>query len=139
MDRVSQFASHHWQLVLAFVILFIVLMVYEYVALKKQGKALSTAQVVEQINHFDAVVIDTRPAEAFKKGHIIGAVRASAADFKLPKMQQYKSKPIILVCARGLESRTLIPQIHALGFTQAVVLAGGLEAWQAANLPLVKK
>ncbi len=114
-------------------------MVYEYYNLKKEGKALSTAQAIAQINHFSAVVIDLRPAEIYKKGHIIGAIRATEADFKLPKMQQYQDKNVILVCTRGLESQALAPKLRAQGFTHIMTLAGGITAWQTANLPLVKK
>ncbi|PJD93068.1 MAG: sulfurtransferase [Legionella sp.] len=139
MEHVGQFINHHWQLVLAFVIIFIIVFVYEMLSLKKQGKSLSTSQAIEQINHHDAVVIDVRSAELYKKGHIIGAIRATEADFKLPKMQKYKEKPIVLVCARGIESQTFVQKLRTLGFTQPMVLAGGIEAWQAAQLPVVKK
>lgn len=139
MDQVSQFISHHWQLVAAFVGMLVVLMVYEYYDLKKQGKSISTAQAIEQINHYSATVIDLRPADIYKKGHIIGSIRASLADFKLPKMQQYKDKPIILVCSRGVESQAAAQSLRTQGFAQIMVLAGGLAAWQNTNLPLVKK
>lgn len=139
MDNISQFVSHHWQMVIAFAVILVILMVYEYYSLKKSGKAISTAQAIEQINHFSAEVIDLRPAEVFKKGHIIGAIRATAADFKTAKLQQYKDKPIILVCSRGLESQSLAPKLRMEGFAQIMTLSGGIVAWQAANLPVVKK
>ena len=65
MDNVSQFVSRHWQLAVAFAVILLVLMIYEYFSLKKAGKAISTAQAIEQINHFSAVVIDLRPAEIY--------------------------------------------------------------------------
>ena len=139
MDQLSQFISHHWQLVTAFVGMFMILMIYEHHSLKKQGKSITTAQAVEQINHFSAVVIDLRPAEVYKKGHIIGAIRATMDDFSSPKLQAFKDKPLILVCARGIESRALNAKVQAQGFNHVMVLAGGVAAWQAANLPLVKK
>lgn len=139
MDNISHFAARHWQLVVAFVVIFIVLMIYEYYSLKKAGKAISTAQAIEQINHFSAVVIDLRPAEIFKKGHIIGAIRATEADFRLPKMHQHKDKPVILVCTRGFESQKLAPKLASQGFSQLMTLEGGISAWQTAKLPLVKK
>ena len=95
--------------------------------------------MVEQINHFSAVVIDLRPAEIFKKGHIIGAIRATEADFRLPKMHQHKDKPVILVCTRGFESQKLAPKLASQGFSQLMTLEGGISAWQTAKLPLVKK
>jgi rhodanese-related sulfurtransferase len=139
VENINQFVLHHWQMVVAFVGLLVVLMVYEYYSLKKNGRAISTAQAIEQINHFSAEVIDLRPAEIYKKGHIIGAIRATATDFQSAKFQQYKDKPIILVCSRGLEAQGLAPKLRKEGFAQVMTLAGGVSAWQAANLPLVKK
>lgn len=139
MDQLSQFVSHHGLLVLAFVVMLLIIALYEYFMLKSQGKTISTAQAIEQINHFSAMVIDLRAAEMFKKGHIIGAMRATTADFKLPKIQQYKEKPVILVCSRGVESQEASKLLRAQGFTHVMVLAGGIAAWQAAHLPLVKK
>ena len=139
MEQISQFATRHWQLVVGFVVMLIIVAIYEYIMMKKQGKTLSTDQAIEQINHFSAVVIDLRAAEIYKKGHIIGAIRASISDFKLPKMHQYKDKPLILVCARGVESQAASAALRAQGFAHVMVLSGGISAWQTAHLPLVKK
>lgn len=139
VDQISQFVGRHSLLVIAFVVMLLIIAVYEYIMLKKQGKTISTAQAIEQINHFSATVIDLRAAELFKKGHIIGAIRASTADFKLPKIQQYKEKPVILVCTRGVEAQAAGALLRAEGFTHVMVLSGGITAWQAANLPVVKK
>ncbi len=139
MDQVSQFVTRHWQLVVVFAVMLVIIMLYEYIMMKKQGKTISTAQAIEQINHFSAVVIDLRTAEIYKKGHIIGAIRANLDDFALPKMRQYKDTPLILVCARGVESQAASAPLRAQGFTQVMVLSGGISAWQTANLPLVKK
>lgn len=138
-DNLGQFALRHWELVVAFGLIFTAIMIYEYYSLKKAGKAISTAQAIEQINHCSAVVIDLRPAEIFKKGHIIGAIRATESDFRLPKMQQYKDQPVILVCSRGLESQKMAPKLTAQGFSQLMTLEGGISAWQMAKLPVVKK
>ena len=56
------------------------------------------------INNENALVIDLRDRESFKKGHIIDSINATAEDFEQPKMNKYKNKTIILVCARGLQS-----------------------------------
>ncbi|HFL3390151.1 TPA: rhodanese-like domain-containing protein, partial [Legionella pneumophila] len=58
-------------------------------------------------------------------------------DFEQQKMSKYKDKPIILVCARGLQSPTLAMKIRNQGY-QPLVLSGGIQAWQNADLPLVK-
>jgi len=139
MEHLSQFIYNHWQLCLALVLILIFIFIHEYLELQKQGKRLTPEAAIELINHQNAVVIDLRSADLFKKGHIIDAVRAAEADFDSPKMDKYKTKPMILVCARGLQSTTLAKSLRTKGFSQPLVLTGGIAAWQAANLPLVKK
>ena len=139
MDSFFQFISQHWALSVAFVVILLTVLAYEYYCLQKEGKAISTAQAIEQINHFSAVVVDLRNAEVFKKGHIIDAIRATASDFDTPKMQAFKDRPIILVCARGIESQALAPKLHKQGFAKVMTLANGMTSWQTAKLPMVKK
>lgn len=139
MEHLNEFIVHHWQLFLAFLIVFIIIFINEYLSLQKQGKSLSTDQAVDQINNHDAMVLDLRPLETFKKGHITGSTRATEADFNLPKLQKHKDKPIILVCAKGIEATALATKLRTQGYLNPMVLAGGIEAWLTANLPLVKK
>ena len=138
MDQLTQFVTHHWQLWAALIVILIVIFITELLSHKKQGKALSTASVVDMINHENAVVIDLREAEAFRAGHIIDAVLASTEDFNQGRMDKYKSKPIVLVCAKGLQSSTLAAKLRTQGFTQPMMLAGGITAWQTEGLPLIK-
>ncbi len=116
----------------------LVIFISEFLAEKKRGKELSPAAVVEMINHENAVVIDLRDADAFRAGHIIGAIHASAEDFNEQRMDKYKTKPVVIVCAKGLQSASQAAKLRAQGFTQPMVLAGGMAAWQADNLPLIK-
>ena len=89
------------------------------------------------INNENAVVIDLRDKEAFKTGHIIDSINATAEDFNQPKMNKYKDKNIILICARGLQSPAVAAKIRTQGFNP-MVLGGGIASWQSADLPLVK-
>ena len=138
MEQLTQFITNHWQLWLALLIILFIIFINELISQKKRGKEVSTAAAVEMMNHDNAVVIDLRDAESFRKGHIIEAILASADDFSQQRMDKYKSKPVILVCARGLQSATLAAKLRAQGFTQPVVLSGGMAAWQADSLPLIK-
>lgn len=139
MDRLNQFVHQHWQLSLAFVVILAIIYVYEYLNSKKQGKSLSPEAVVNLMNHQEATVFDLRADDLYRKGHIIKAVRVTSHDFDQPKMDKYKSKPIVLVCARGVESAALATKLRSKGYQNPMILAGGVAAWQAANLPLVKK
>lgn len=138
MEHLPQFISHHWALGCALVAVLILIYINEWFSQKQAALSLSPQGVVEKINHDAAVIIDLRDQDAFSGGHIIQAIRANADDFKQPKMVKYKTKPIVLVCTKGIQAQALATQLKSQGFTSTMVLAGGLTAWQAAGLPLVK-
>ncbi len=138
MEQLIQFATNHWPLCVALIIVLASILVNELISMKTRGKELTTAAAVDMINHENAVVIDLRDVEAFRAGHIIDSIRASVEDFNLQRMDKYKDKPVILVCARGLQSAPLAVKLRHQGFSKPMVLAGGIATWQTDNLPLVK-
>ncbi len=138
MGQAGQFILNHWALCLAFVSILLLIFISELLTQRKQAKSLSPTAAIELINHEQAVVIDLRDPETFRAGHIIGAICVPSDDFNQKRMEKYKSKPLILVCARGLQSATMATKLREQGFTSPMTLAGGITAWQAASLPLVK-
>lgn len=138
MEQLGQFILNHWTLWLALVVILLLIFVSELFAQKKRAKTLFPSAAVEMINHEDAVVIDLRDPELFRAGHIIDAICTPADDFNQKRMEKYKSKPLILVCARGIQSAALATKLREQGFVKPMVLAGGIAAWQNASLPLVK-
>lgn len=138
MDQLGKFITNHWELWLALVVVLALIYINELLTQKKRAKELSPQATVNKINHEQAVVIDLRDQESFRSGHIIDAIRASAEDFNQQRMDKFKEKPLILVCARGLQSAALAAKLKQQGFEQPMILAGGITAWQNADLPLVK-
>jgi len=104
------------------------------------GKGLSPTEATIWINRRKAYVFDLRPEEAFKSGHLPGAklVSPEALSVSLEKMKLDRKHPVVLVCENGGESRKAIGEIHKLGFSEVAALQGGVQAWKAAILPLVK-
>lgn len=139
MEHLAQFISNHWQLCAALVVILLAIFLSEFISQKKRAKELSTADSIELMNHGNAVVIDLRTVELYRQGHIVGSIRGTEEDFNQKRMDKYQSKPVILVCARGIQSAALAAKLRTAGFTNLQVLAGGITAWQAASLPLIKK
>lgn len=138
MQQIEAFVINHWDLWLALVIVLLLIFINERITQKKRPQMLSSAGLVDLINHQDALVIDIREAEPFRAGHIINAIRASNDDFETERMTQYKDKPIILVCARGLQAEPLAVKLRGQGYTKVMVLDGGISAWTNANMPTIK-
>ncbi|KTD24526.1 MULTISPECIES: rhodanese-like domain-containing protein [Legionella] len=138
MEHLGQFITNHWGLWLALAIVLVLIFINELFTQRKKAKEISPQTAVNLINHENAVIVDLRDAELFRKGHIIDAVRATPDDFTQQRMDKYKTKPIILVCSRGLQSAQLATKLQTQGFSKLMVLAGGIAGWQTAELPLVK-
>lgn len=139
MEQLGQFIKNHWQLGLAFIVISILILINEYLNLRKQGKSISPEKAVDLINNSNVTVMDLRDPTTFQSGHIIGSIRVSEADFTTPRFDKYKKKDIILVCNRGIQAATLAKNLRSKEYTNPMVLNGGIDAWKQANLPLVKK
>lgn len=99
---------------------------------------LNCSQVVQLINHEKAVIIDVCGAEEFAKGHIAGAKNIRPEDFegKLPDAVKEKTLPLVMVCASGARAARAAALAKKLGYENAQVLAGGMQSWREANLPV---
>jgi len=89
-----------------------------------------------------ALLLDVRSQGEFEGGHILDArhvpqeqVAAQAAD----ALKRFKDKVVITCCESGMRSQAAARVLQAQGFTKVVNLRGGLQAWRAENLPLVKE
>jgi len=104
------------------------------------GKGLSPTEATILINRRKAAVLDLREAEAYKSGHLPGAKHIDVAGLTaaIEKLKLDRNNPLILVCEAGTHSRKAIAEVKKLGFVEVAALDGGVQAWKAAALPLVK-
>ena len=104
------------------------------------GKGLSPTEATIWINRRKAHVLDLRTEEAFKSGHLPGSKQISGKDFAagIEKLKLDRKHPVVLVCESGERSRKLVAAIQKMGFAEVGALDGGVQAWQASALPLVK-
>ena len=98
------------------------------------------AQLTALINPANALVVDLRIAGDFEKGHIAGArnVQMSQFDPENKHLAPARALPVVLVCKVGQTADGAAKRLRKAGFTNVNVLEGGIQAWQAADLPLVK-
>jgi len=99
---------------------------------------LTVAEVRRKV-HEGVTLIDTRRFQDFAKGHIMGALSiylrpsfASWLGWLVPA-----ERPLLFVRAPDQEGRDLVEQCLKIGYENlAGELAGGLDAWRAAGLPV---
>ena len=138
MEQLLQFIINHWSLCLTASTILILIFINEILIKQKGALAISPALAVDLLNNKGAVIIDLRNADAFRNGHIINAINITGDAFIKEHLIKYKNKPLIIVCARGLEAGQLAARLKKQGLTDTMTLKGGIAAWQAAQLPLVK-
>ncbi|WP_040933693.1 rhodanese-like domain-containing protein [Coxiella burnetii] len=141
MEQLSEFIARHWLLVAAFIVALMALLIVEARSKGLSGKYRLTPQhAIRLINSEKAVIVDIRDANAYSKGHITNAINIPATELdKHPqRLEQYKQQPIILVCAMGQKSGPLRNKLHKKGYEKVYLMIGGMNAWNSANMPIVK-
>jgi rhodanese-related sulfurtransferase len=100
---------------------------------------VSTTDAVQLINREKAVLIDVSEPAEYAAGHVVGSKSVPLSQLEastaLPKN---KALPVVVVCPTGTRAGRAVATLKKLGFENARALAGGYEAWRAANLPVEK-
>jgi len=138
MEQYIEFATNHWELVLAFVATLAMLAFSES---RKGGKSVSTHIATQLINKEEAILLDIRPKKEYKTGHIMASINIPIAelDKRISEIQKYRERPVIVVCNLGQTSSGAAKKLKDAEFNNVVKLQGGITEWRAQNLPVTKK
>lgn len=139
MERLIQYLGNHPWLATATAVMAAIVIAYEMRARANNTASISPQEAVRVMNQ-GALVLDLRPQADFAAGHLSGA-RQMPSDQILnagDTLKKHKEKPVLVYCGSGSLGAAAARQLAAQGFTKAVHLRGGLAAWQAENLPLVR-
>jgi rhodanese-related sulfurtransferase len=131
-----EFATTHYLITGAFVILLGTLIAYE---MSKGGRSISTGELTALVNADQGVVIDVRPTKDYAAGHIVGALSFPQDKVltRTAELQKHKDKTLIIVDAMGQHAGGIARELLKSGF-KAAKLSGGVSSWRSDNLPLVK-
>ena len=139
MEHLIEFATVHYWLATATVLVAALVIVYEMRARSEGLVSISPQQVILLINQ-GALLLDLRPQEQYAAGHVNGARQMSgdqilkAAD----TLKKYREKTVVVYDDTGSLGASAARQLAAQGFTKAFNLRGGLAAWRSENLPLAR-
>ena len=102
--------------------------------------SLSPQAAILAVSRGNGVFLDIRPAAEFSTGHIPKSqnVPGEIKD-RLSSIAKFRQKPVVLVCPTGHQARKAAAELVKEGFAQVHVLAGGINGWKDANLPLFNK
>ena len=138
--RLLAFAGDNQMLVMIFVGLTLAIVYTEFSRLTSGFKAVDPAGLTALINRENALVVDLSASAEFEKGHIPGSknVVQSQFDPENKQLANAKSLPVVAVCRTGQASAAAAKRLKQAGFEHVYWLDGGIQAWQQADLPLVK-
>lgn len=83
-----------------------------------------------------ACIVDVRTPAEYREMHIPGSTLSSLGDFD-PKAHA-GGGPIYLICKSGARSKTAAEKCAAAGVESFCVVEGGIQAWAAEGLPVVR-
>ena len=140
MERFLEYAVRHPLLFGGTVLLAIGVAAYELSKARSGGQAVGPTDAVRLMNQ-GALLVDVRSKAEFDGGHIIDArhVPQDAVADSAETLKRFKDKVVITCCESGMRSGAAARALKAQGFSKVVNLRGGLQAWRAENLPLVKE
>lgn len=141
MDQYIEFFGNHPLLSGIWVVLFLLIVGSWLKSMFSSIKAVSPTQLTLLVNRENAVVLDIRSEDDFRKGHITDAKNLTQAQIdgqQLAGLEKQKDAPIIVVCQAGMSAGRAAASLAKQGFTKVSILQGGMGAWTGASLPVVK-
>lgn len=142
MEQMFEFVVNHPYLWLGSLIVLVMLIKSEYEYRANQSIQLNPINAIRLINNSDdKLIIDVRESSEFNKGHIKGAINQPLASFKdkLDDFSKNKDTVVLAYCASGAASGRACKILMQAGFSNVHNLAGGINGWLDAKLPVTKK
>ena len=103
-----------------------------------QGQRIEEIDVTDaSVGREQTVLLDVREAEEWEAGHAPGAQWVRLAELESARFQIAINRRIVCVCRSGARSARATEQLLQWGF-DAVNMAGGMKAWAAQGLPVVR-
>jgi rhodanese-related sulfurtransferase len=139
MERLLDYITRHPFLAGGTAVLALAVLAYEASRARSGGQSVGPMDAVRLLNQ-GAVLVDVRSQAEFDSGHILDSkhVPQDQLASSTETLKKYKDKVVIACCESGMRSGAAARVLQAQGFTKVVNLKGGLQAWRAENLPLVK-
>ncbi len=102
---------------------------------------LTPEQAKEMLDKdYKVILLDVREPDEFMKEHIKGAINISLYELESAIDNKLWPKDAKIICydSNGSSSRTAAKSLIGSGYVGISNLAGGINAWKAANLPVVE-
>lgn len=95
------------------------------------GSKVNAARALHLV-HDGADLLDVREDNEWKAGHASAAIHVALGRIDQAPRRLSRDRPVVVMCATGMRSRTAAKHLRGLGF-DAASLTGGIGAWQRAG------
>lgn len=95
------------------------------------GSTVTAAQALDLVQH-GASLLDVRESREWRSGHAPGAIHVALGDIDQAPARLHRGRPVVVMCASGMRSRTAAKHLRGLGY-DAASLSGGMGAWARAG------
>jgi len=136
----TQFLQDNWML-LALALASGGMLAWNFIGGSLSGVEQADTLKATRLYNDDALVLDVREDKEYAAGHIPKARHIPLGQLagRLHELDKFKSKPVLVACRSGQRSARACGMLKKAGFETVYNLAGGIMAWQRANLPVTKK
>lgn len=101
-------------------------------------KTVSPPEADRMARSGEAALVDVREAFEWQQARIAGAVHIPLSQLEARLDQLPADKPVVFYCLSGARSAQAIAICRSRGLAADTHMAGGLSAWRAHGLPLVR-
>lgn len=135
-----QFLQDNWMLV-ALALISGAMLLWNLVGTKVSGVEQADVLKATRLYNDDALVLDVREDKEYAAGHIPKARHIPLGQLagRLGELDKFKDKPILVTCRSGSRSAHACRTLKKAGFQTVYNQAGGIIAWERANLPVTTK
>ncbi|MFM5884392.1 MAG: rhodanese-like domain-containing protein [Novosphingobium sp.] len=97
---------------------------------------LTPAELSERLAAGRAVLVDVREADEFARNHIAGALSRPLSQWEQAHLSVAPGADVVFTCKSGVRTQGACDRLAARVEGTAYVLAGGIDGWARAGLPL---
>ena len=135
-----QFLQDNWMLV-ALAVVSGAMLAWSFIGGRLSGVEQADTLKATRLYNDDALVLDVREDKEFAAGHIPKAkhIPLSQLSGRIKELDKFKGKPVLVTCRSGQRSASACRMLKKAGFETVYNQAGGIIAWERANLPVTQK
>ena len=134
-----QFIQDNWMLV-ALAVASGAMLAWTFIGSRLSGVEQADTLKATRLFNNDALVLDVREDKEFASGHIPKAkhIPLGKLSSRMQELDKFKTQPILVTCRSGQRSARACGMLKKAGFETVYNQAGGILAWERANLPTTK-